>query len=150
MSAPCIFLVKECDFSKFTPISESAPTKLPDSSPALVIDMKSFEKTLGNLESPVDNVSPEFISSAIEFRILPSLGFFVCFFKTDNARSSESPAFNIPLKFFVKIICSLTLTFDKKSETEDDSVSKMLPLFSTIDMGINPRDLKSRAREKRS
>src|SRR3989344_3294733 len=94
-------------------MSFKAPAKLPDSSPALVIDIKSLEKIFGNFERPEDNVSPALISSEIDVRILVSVGFLVCFFKTDKARNKESPAFNIPLRFLVKMICSLTLTLEK-------------------------------------
>ena len=70
MSAPRIFFVKECAFSKFIPISERAPERLPDSSPARVIDTKSLEKTSGNFASPKESVSPEFISPDRDIKIL--------------------------------------------------------------------------------
>src|SRR3989339_1026316 len=119
MSAPRIFLVKECDFSKFNPILERAPARFPDSSPARTIETKSFEKIFGNFEIPEESVSPELISPERDVKIPLSLEFFVCFCKTDNARERESPAFSIPLKFFVKIICSETETPENISVTED-------------------------------
>src|SRR3989344_4203491 len=148
ISAPLIFLVNECDFSKLIPISESAPSKLPDSSPALVMDTKSFEKMSGNFKSPEDNVSPEFMSLDREVRTLSILAFFVCFFKTDKARKSESPAFSIPLKFFVKTICSLTLILEK-TFVSADSLLRKFTFSSVTDKGIRPRARRSRASARR-
>src|SRR3989339_1111142 len=130
--APRIFLVKECDFSKFMPISERAPERLPDSSPARVIETKSFEKTSGNFSSPEESVPPAFISLESDVKILSSVVFFVCFFKTDNALKSESPARSIPLKFLVKIICSSAFTLEKMRPKIDERSKKLL-LFSVMD-----------------
>src|SRR3989344_5054374 len=113
MSAPCIFFVKALDFSKFIAISESAPERLPDSSPALTMDTKSLEKMAGNFARAAEKVSPEFMSLVREVKIFPSLEFLVCFFKTDNALERERPALTIPLRFFAKTIFSSTLTVEK-------------------------------------
>jgi len=57
-------------FFEICSISERAKARLPDSSPALIIDIKSFEKILGNFSNPEERVPPESISLLNESRIL--------------------------------------------------------------------------------
>src|SRR3989344_2381929 len=125
------------------------PAKFPDSSPALVIETKSLEKTRGNFASPEDNVSPLFISSPIDIRILFNVTFFVCFSKTDKARDRESPALIMPLRFLVKIINSAVFTLPKMRAKRAFTL-KELPLLATMEIGVLPRERNSRESEKRS
>src|SRR3990167_2033331 len=149
MSAPRTFLVKECAFSKFAPTSEIAPVRLPDSSPALVMDTKSLEKTFGNFAKPEDNVPPALTSWERATKILLKFCFFVCFSRTDNARESESPARSIPLKFLVKRINSTIPTLLKKLLRKTIRSKERLLFFSVIETGVSSRDLNSRERAKR-
>ena len=126
-------------------MSDKAPDKFPDSSPAFAIETKSLEKTLGNSAKPDENVPPPFISVDSETKILFEI---LNYIKQENARWIDKPALSIPLKFLVKIIWSLTLTRPNKS-------SKFIFLkenpssASETAMGKCPRDLNSRATEKR-
>src|SRR3989338_2026136 len=149
MSAPLTFLVKAYDFSRFKPISERAPARFPDSSPALVMDTKSLEKTLGNLARADERVPPELISSSIEIRTLRRVTFFVCFCKTERALDKESPALIMPLKFFVRMISSAVLTRSRRCSKKATTLNGLV-FFAEIDTGIFPRDRSSRPREKRS